>query len=142
MSVCPRVFAWARSVHPTQPLTSGVWKGNWSEPKLESEAVKTQLGEFDVISYYKWPERFEERITELRPLSCLILCTEYMARGNGSTFDTVLPIAKREHVAAMQGASQPSTLGQCVACPTRDSSDRTVNDSIGPSPLCIVQASD
>src|SRR6201995_5563935 len=24
----PKVFQWARSVHPTQPLTSGVWTGN------------------------------------------------------------------------------------------------------------------
>jgi hypothetical protein len=30
-----------------------------------------------------------------------ILCTEYMARGAGSTFDNTLPIAKRYHVAAI-----------------------------------------
>ena len=26
----PQVFAWARSAHPTQPLTSGVWHGDWT----------------------------------------------------------------------------------------------------------------
>ena len=99
----PQVFAWARSAHPTQPLTSGVWKGNWSDPKLESETIKIQLAESDVISFhnYEWPEGFEARIAELRPLGRPLICTEYMARGNGSTFDTVLPIAKREHVAAI-----------------------------------------
>ena len=99
----PQVFAWARSAHPSQPLTSGVWKGNWSDPNRESETVKIQLADSDVISFhnYEWPERFEARIAELRPLGRPILCTEYMARGNGSTFDTVLPIAKREHVAAI-----------------------------------------
>jgi hypothetical protein len=99
----PQVFAWARSASPTQPLTSGVWKGNWSDPARESETVKIQLSESDVISFhnYEWPERFLARIAELRPLGRPILCTEYMARGNGSTFDTILPIAKREHVAAI-----------------------------------------
>src|SRR5271168_5422354 len=32
----PKAFAWARSVHPTQPLTSGVFEGNWSDPAKES----------------------------------------------------------------------------------------------------------
>ena len=30
-----------------------------------------------------------------------ILCTEYMARPMGSTFDLILPIAKKHHVAAI-----------------------------------------
>jgi hypothetical protein len=30
-----------------------------------------------------------------------ILCTEYMARGNGSTFQGTLPITKKYHVAAI-----------------------------------------
>ena len=99
----PRVFAWAREEKPTQPLTSGVWTGNWSDSKEESATVKIQLAESDVISFhnYEWPEGFEARIKELRPLGRPLLCTEYMARGNGSTFDTILPIAKRERVAVL-----------------------------------------
>jgi hypothetical protein len=99
----PRVFAWAREVGPQQPLTSGVWTGNWSDPSEESDTVKIQLAQSDVISFhnYGWPEEFEARIASLRPLHRPILCTEYMARGAGSTFDTILPIAKREHVAAI-----------------------------------------
>ena len=31
-ALLPRVFAWARSQHPSQPLTSGVWQGDWSDP--------------------------------------------------------------------------------------------------------------
>jgi hypothetical protein len=99
----PKVFAWARQMGPRQPLTSGVWNGNWSDPAEENETVRIQLAESDVISFhnYSWPENFEARIASLRPLHRPILCTEYMARGAGSTFDTVLPIAKREHVAAI-----------------------------------------
>jgi len=99
----PQVFAWARAMHPQQPLTSGVWTGNWTDPDKESDTTKIQLAESDIISFhdYNWPETFEARIASLRPLNRPLLCTEYMARGNGSTFDTILPIAKRERIAAI-----------------------------------------
>ena len=99
----PQVFAWARAAHPTQPLTSGVWTGDWSHPDKESATTKIQLAESDVISFhdYNWPEAFEARIHELEPLHRPLICTEYMARGNGSTFDTILPVAKKYHVAAI-----------------------------------------
>jgi hypothetical protein len=99
----PLAFAWAREMNPAQPLTSGVWDGNWSDPQLESATVKIQLAESDIISFhnYGWPEDFERRILELQALHRPILCTEYMARGNGSTFDGTLPIAKRYNVGAV-----------------------------------------
>lgn len=99
----PEAFEWARAEHPDQPLTSGVWQGNWTDPAKESETTKIQLEESDVISFhnYDWPEGFEARVKSLLPLHRPLICTEYMARGNGSTFDTVLPIAKRYHVAAI-----------------------------------------
>ena len=99
----PRVFEWARAVQPHQPLTSGLWIGNWDDPARESVTTKIQINESDVISFhnYDWPEGFEARIESLRRLHRPLLCTEYMARGSGSTFDTILPIAKRERVAAI-----------------------------------------
>ena len=99
----PKAFAWARAANPSQPLTSGVWTGNWSNPSEESATTKIQLAESDVISFhnYGWPEEFEARIKELQPLHRPILCTEYMARGAGSTFDGSLPIAKKYNVAAI-----------------------------------------
>jgi hypothetical protein len=99
----PEVFEWARAVHPDQPLTSGVWIGNWTDPTKESDTTKIQLAESDVISFhnYEWPENMQARIDSLRPLHRPLLCTEYMARGAGSTFDTILPILKQERVAAI-----------------------------------------
>jgi Cellulase (glycosyl hydrolase family 5) len=99
----PEAFSWARSVNPTQPLTSGVWMGDWTDPAKESVTTRIQLAESDIISFhnYGWPEEFEQRIKELQHLRRPILCTEYMARGAGSTFDGSLPIAKRYHVAAI-----------------------------------------
>ena len=54
----PQVFEWARTAHPDQPLTSGVWTGIWDDPTRESDTVKIQLAESDVISFhdYNWPE--------------------------------------------------------------------------------------
>jgi hypothetical protein len=99
----PKVFAWARAAHPSQPLTSGVWTGNWSDPAKESFTTKIQLAESDVISFhnYGWPEVFEARIKELQAQHRPIICTEYMARGAGSTFDGSLPIAKKYNVGAI-----------------------------------------
>lgn len=99
----PKAFAWARSVNPVQPLTSGVWNGNWSDPAQESETTKIQLAQSDIITFhnYGWPEAFEASIKSLQPLHRPILCTEYMARGAGSTFDGSLPVAKQYHVAAI-----------------------------------------
>ena len=99
----PQAFTWARAMHPTQPLTSGVWEGNWSDPAKQTTTTKIQLGESDIITFhdYNWPELFEARIQSLQPLGRPILCTEYMARGAGSTFDTILPVAKKYNVAAI-----------------------------------------
>jgi hypothetical protein len=98
----PQAFAWARAGDPTQPLTSGVWKGDWSEPEKLSAMEKIQLELSDVISFHNYdqPEEFEQRVQWLQPLNRPILCTEYMARGNKSTFEGSLPVAKKYKVAA------------------------------------------
>jgi hypothetical protein len=100
----PLVFAWARSVGPIQPLTSGVFQGeHWDDPTNWTPAMRTQLTESDFISFhdYHWHETFEERVKSLQPLHRPILCTEYMARSIGSTFDDILPIAARYNVGAI-----------------------------------------
>lgn len=99
-----QVFQWARDADPTQPITSGVWIGeDWTPGGKGSPMEKLQLSQSDVITFhdYNWPETFERRINQLIPYNRPILCTEYMARGNGSTFDGSLPIAKRYNVAMM-----------------------------------------
>jgi hypothetical protein len=102
-ALLPKAFAWARAENPIQPLTSGVWDGDWSNADSESATTKIQLAESDIITFhnYGWPEAFEARIKELLPLGRPIICTEYMARGAGSTFDNTLPIAKRYNVGAI-----------------------------------------
>ncbi|MBC9035117.1 1,4-beta-xylanase, partial [Sphingomonas sp. JC676] len=98
----PQVFDWARSVDPIQPLTSGVWLGDHWDDLTKVDAVeKTQITQSDVISFhdYSWPETFEKRAMQMLGYGRPVWCTEYMARGNGSTFDGSLPIGKRLNIA-------------------------------------------
>jgi hypothetical protein len=103
LALLPKVFTWARSAHPTQPLTSGLWIGDWSSPEKLDPIGRVQLDQSDVISFhnYSWPEDFEQHVRWLEQYKRPILCTEFMARPMGSTFDTILPIAKKHNVAAI-----------------------------------------
>ena len=98
----PRAFQWARSRNPIQPLTSGVWIGDdWTpNSRTLNEIQRVQLRESDIITFhdYNWPESFERRVEQLRGYGRPIICTEWLARSNGSTVDAVLPIAHRERV--------------------------------------------
>jgi len=102
-NLLPKAFAWARSVHPVQPLTSGVWTGDFVHPEQESAMTKIQLAESDIITFhnYGWPENFERTVLDLESYHRPVICTEYMARGAGSTFDAILPVAKRYNIGAI-----------------------------------------
>jgi GH35 family endo-1,4-beta-xylanase len=99
----PKVFTWAREAHPSQPLTSGVWDIDFAKGTPPTKMQQIQLENSDVISFhnYGWPESFEKEVLFLQKFNRPLICTEYMARGAGSTFDTVLPLAKQYKVAAI-----------------------------------------
>ena len=95
LALLPRVFEWAREANPTQPLTSGVWHE-------DSEMSKIQLDNSDVTSFHNYgpPAEFEKLIASLKQYGRPLICTEYMARPQGSTFAAILPVAKKNDVAA------------------------------------------
>jgi hypothetical protein len=103
IALLPRAFEWARAAHPTQPLTSGVWKDDWAIPEKLGPGAKIQIEMSDVISFHSYdkPEVFEKRVLSLQQYNRPLLCTEYMARGNGSTFQGTLPIARKYNVGAI-----------------------------------------
>jgi hypothetical protein len=112
LALLPKVFVWARSAHPRQPLTSGVWKGDWSDPEKLSPMERVQLTESDVISFHNYDDgqEFEKRVLWLQQYHRPILCTEYMARGHQSTFENTMPVAKKYKVAAINwGFAQGKT---------------------------------
>ena len=57
-TMLPKVFAWAREAHPSQPLTSGVWDIDFENGSPLTKTQRTQLEESDVVSFhnYGWPE--------------------------------------------------------------------------------------
>jgi len=110
-ALLPQVFSWARAQDPLQPLTSGLWKSDWVARDAPSAFEQLQIEQSDVLSLhsYSWPEDFEQSVHWLQRYHRPVLCTEYMARTVGSTFDQILPVAKRLRVAAI-GGRLPITL--------------------------------
>lgn len=98
----PRVFEWARSAKPTQPLTSGIWLGDWTSPNTLKPWEMAQIEQSDVISFhcYGEPNDMERRIGYLQQYERPLLCTEYMSRGTGSTFEGILPLLKQHRIGA------------------------------------------
>jgi hypothetical protein len=97
----PEVFQWARAVHPSQPLTSGVCcvESNVDGRNL-SQLRQIQLRQSDIITFHNYgkAESFERQVGWLKKYNRPVICTEYMARSEGSTFEALLPIGRRERV--------------------------------------------
>ena len=91
-------FEWARAVEGlTQPLTVGLWS--------EQENVNRCLLEnSDIISFHSYasPERgLQSRLEGCVEHGRPVICTEYMARSNGSTFEACTPFMKERGVGAI-----------------------------------------
>lgn len=95
-------FTWAREANPTQPLTSGVWRGDWSSDATLTPMEKAQLDNSDVISFHSYDpmDELKKRVAQLRRYKRPLLCTEFMARPRGSTFDPMLAYFKKEKIGA------------------------------------------
>jgi len=98
----PQVFEWARSAKPSQPLTCGVWAGDWTSRATLKPIEKLQIDLSDVISFHCYgpADDVERRIVQLQQYGRPLLCTEFMSRTTGSTFQTVLPVLKKHRVGA------------------------------------------
>jgi len=103
LELLSKSFAWARSANPKQPLTCGIWQGDWSTDAKLSPMDRLQIEQSDVVSFHNYnkPGDLEQRIRQLQRFHRPLLCTEYMARGNGSTFQGSLPVLKKHNVAAI-----------------------------------------
>lgn len=90
------VFTWGREANTEQPISSGVW--NKSLTKLN----EYQLNNSDVITYHNYADEKEhqEVIDTLRKYGRPLICTEYMARARNSFFANIMPLLKKENVAA------------------------------------------
>jgi len=99
-ALLPRAFGWAREAKAEQPLTSGVWKGDYSAPEKLTPMERLQIDLSDVVTFHSYdsPTELEKRINWLKQYNRPLICTEYMARGNGSFFFGSLPVGKIHNV--------------------------------------------
>ncbi len=97
-----KAFAWAREARPTQPITAGVWAGDWSSDEKLSEINRFMLEHSDIITFHSYADLTEtkKRVEALKRYGRPMLCTEYMARPAGSTFASILPYFKQEGIGA------------------------------------------
>ncbi|MFI5153022.1 MAG: glycoside hydrolase family 2 TIM barrel-domain containing protein [Chitinophagales bacterium] len=91
-----KVFQWAWSVRPSQPLTAGIWYD-------DKNFNDWQLANSDIISFHNYNPAgdLEKEITDLNKRGKPLICSEYMARTRNSRFGTHLPIFKKYKVAAI-----------------------------------------
>lgn len=97
-----KVFVWAREADPSQPLTAGVWRGDWSNHDTLTEYNRVMLDESDIVSFHSYGnlDFTVTRVDQLRRYNRPMLCTEYMSRGSGSTFDPVMGYLKKHKIGA------------------------------------------
>jgi hypothetical protein len=95
-------FEWARAVDPMQPITAGLWQGEWGDPDALSPINELMLTESDVLSFHSYspPDTVRDLVADLRQHGRPIVCTEYMARSAGSTFEGILPIFEEQDIGA------------------------------------------
>ncbi len=99
-----RAFAAARAENPSQPLTTGVWtETSWHDDDKLPPLHKFQLHASDVISFHRYlplADTQEKAGLLRREHNRPLLCTEYLARAAGSTFQAILPWFAQEKIAA------------------------------------------
>lgn len=91
------IFRWAWEVRPSQPLTAGIWSSVLGEMNV------WQITHSDIVTYHTY-QPLESHTALLDTLSRYgrpMVCTEYMARTLGSTFQTIMPMLRERGVGAI-----------------------------------------
>ena len=103
MQLLKKTINWVRAVDPIQPITMAPWQNHWHCDKRISALDDYMFSHSDVISFHNYENKEDalQRILALkerydRPM----MCTEYMARPFGSTFQEILPLFKQHNISA------------------------------------------
>jgi hypothetical protein len=87
-------FAWARETNPDQPLTVGVWTD------FDGEMSRRMFALSDVVSFHAYddPQGVRHKIALCDEFERPVLCTEWLRRQTGNTFENLLPVFDEHHV--------------------------------------------
>ncbi len=100
MALLKKTINWVREINPSQPITMAPWKEDWSCDTRLTALDNYMFTHSDIISFHCYDDArlTEEKIKHLKRFGRPLLCTEYMARPFGSTFQEILPIFKQYNV--------------------------------------------
>jgi hypothetical protein len=89
-----KVFEWAREAQPAQPLTAGPWlfyDGAFSQRLIE-------LSDLVTFHNYESSEKMEQAIKVCARAGRPVLCTEWLCRQQGNTFQAILPVFGKHRI--------------------------------------------
>ncbi len=90
-----KVWDWAFEVRPSQPLTACL------DGTIGNKNIQTNKEKSDVITFHVYEhQKVIPIIEELKKIGRPLICTEYMAREFGTTFEFTLPIFKEHNIGA------------------------------------------
>jgi len=96
LSLFTKAFQWAREAEPMQPLTSAIWDHTDKAVDFGYEKIS------DVISFHDYMalDDSDSLVNRLQEYKRPIFCTEWLCRQGGNTFESHLPLYKRETAGA------------------------------------------
>lgn len=102
MALLKKTIGWVRELAPLQPITMAPWQNDWSCDTKITALDNYMFSHSDVVSFHCYEDRkgTECRIKDVMRYGRPMLCTEYMARPMGSTFEDLLPLFKHYGIGA------------------------------------------
>ncbi|MDM3870068.1 cellulase family glycosylhydrolase [Porticoccus sp. W117] len=109
LQLIKKVFRWAREVQPSQPITSSIWRSNdgkWvgEDPQSPYRGLyRFMLDHSDILTFHVYSDlqATQSLVSALQQHGRPLLCTEYMARETGSTFENIMPYFADNKVGAI-----------------------------------------
>ena len=107
MEICEvfltKLFAWSREVDPSQPLTAGIWQQPGVRTDPPHPLDQLMLDHSDIITFHAYTplDGTKTAVEWLQTFGRPVICTEYMARSAGSTFEAIMPFFKEQNVGAI-----------------------------------------
>jgi len=94
LALATAAFRWARESKATQPLTIGAWTD------FEGRMSKALMKMSDVVSFHGYdnPDGIVQKSRTCRQFNRPVLCTEWLLRQSGNTFETILPIFAHDQI--------------------------------------------
>lgn len=95
-----QAFAWARAARANQPLTAGLY---YLRPFLEAKLNPVCLELSDIVTFHAYfnSTETEKIVARLEQHKRPMVCSEYLARSEGNTFEAIMPLFKQKKIGAI-----------------------------------------